>query len=135
VVLAGARDFDPAEQVRLESSAIHHLPAGSIDAEDAVTRAVTALRPPPTGLYVHVDLDVLDSEEARVNIYSVSGGLSASGLESQVRSLMESRLVRALSLTAYDPGCDADVRVPPIAMRLLEAVADGVERGASEEAR
>jgi arginase len=84
--------------------------------------------PPPTGLYLHLDLDVLDSEEARVNIYSVPDGLSADLLTSQVRSLLDARPVRAVSLTAYDPECDPEGRVPPIAMRLLEIVAERAER-------
>jgi arginase len=128
VVLAGARDFDPAEQVRLESSAIRHLPPERIAADDAVAEAAGALQPAPTGLYVHVDLDVLDAEEARVNIYSVPDGLTAPQLVSQVRSLMDTRPVRAVSLTAYDPECDAEGRLPPIAMRLLEVVAERVGR-------
>jgi arginase len=133
VVLAGARDFDPAEQVRVESSAIHHLPPEGMDSGGAAVDAVGAMQPEPTGLYVHVDLDVLDAEEARVNIYSVAGGPSAAQLESQIRSLMESCPVRALSLTAYDPECDAEGRVPPIAMRLLEAVAERLEQVAPQD--
>jgi arginase len=128
VVLAGARDFDPAEEVRLKASAIRHLPPESIDSPGAVVEAVGALEPAPSALYVHVDLDVLDSEEAQVNIYSVPGGLSGSELEAQVRALMESCPVRALSLTAYDPECDTGDQVPPIAMRLLEVVAETLEQ-------
>ncbi len=135
VVLAGARDFDPLEQLRLDSSGVNLLPPESIGSDDAVSRAVGALEPRPSGLYVHVDLDVLDSDEAPVNIYSVTGGLSASQLESQVRSLLSTSPVRAVSLTAYDPECDPEARVPPIAMRLLRAVAEGVDRGGSEEGR
>lgn len=132
IVLAGARDFDPAEQVRLDASAIRYLPPESIDFEDAVARAASELIPQASGIYVHLDLDVIDSEEARVNIYSVAGGLSAGQLESQIRWLMKSCPVRAFSLTAYDPACDAEGRVPPIAMRVLEIVAEQLEQQARQ---
>lgn len=129
VVLAGARDFDPLEQLRLDSSSVHLLPPSEIQADDAAARAAYAMEPRPDGLYLHVDLDVLDSSEANVNIYSVPGGLSATQLTAQVRSLLESRPVRAFSMTAYDPACDTEGRVPPIALGLLDAVAERVERG------
>jgi arginase len=128
VLLAGARDFDPLEQRRLESSAVRHLPPSELDADDAVARAVDELDPPASGLYLHLDLDVLDSEEAKVNVYSAPDGLSGDQLVAQVRSLLETRPVRAVSLTAYDPEVDADGRVPPIAMRLLEVVAERAGR-------
>jgi arginase len=128
VVLAGARDFDPLEQLRLDSSAVRHLPPTEIDADDAVARALNVTEPPATGVYLHLDLDVLDSDEARVNIYSVPAGLSAAQLETQVRSLLDACPVRAVSLTAYDPEVDSDGRVPPIAMRLLETVAERLAR-------
>jgi arginase len=128
VVLAGAHDFDPLEQRRLDSSSVHLLRPGDVGSDGAVARAVDAMEPSPTGLYLHLDLDVLDEEEARVNIYSVPGGLTAEQLTSQVGTLFDTRPVRAASLTAYDPGCDAEDRVPPIALRLLEIVAEHVGR-------
>ncbi|HEY6770879.1 MAG TPA: arginase family protein [Solirubrobacterales bacterium] len=130
VLLAGARDFDPLEQQRLDSSDVQYLPPSRIDSDDAVARAADGLNPAPTGLYLHVDLDVLDSEEARVNIYSAPDGLSAAQLESQVAALLDRCPVRAISLTAYDPEVDAEGRVPPIAMRLLEIVAERLARPA-----
>lgn len=128
VMLVGARAFDPSEEPRLESSSIRRLPADAIESGEAVARKTSELDPRPSGLYLHVDLDVLDRDEARVNIYSEPGGLSADQLETQVRSLLDTRPVRAVSLTAYDPGVDAEGRVPPIALRLLEAVAVRVAR-------
>jgi arginase len=129
VVLAGAHDFDPLEQLRVDSSALHHLPPSAIDFDDAVARAVDALVPAASGVYLHLDLDVLDSEVAQVNIYSVPGGLSAAQLVSQIRSLLDRGDVRAVSLTAYDPECDSEDRVAPIALSVLEAVAERVARG------
>jgi arginase len=125
-VLVGGRDFDPLEEQGLTSSSVIHLPPEAIDSDDAVLRAATGLDPAPSGLYLHVDLDVLDPQEAKVNIYSAPGGLTADQLEAQVGSLMGSGRVRAVSLTAYDPAVDTEDRVPPIAIRLLESVAEQV---------
>lgn len=124
VVLAGARDFDPLEERRLQSSEVVHLPASEIGADDDVAGAAAELDPTPSGLYLHLDLDVLDPRDAKVNIYSAPHGLTGAQLEAQVRSLLASGRVRAVSLTAYDPEVDADSRVPPIAIGLLERVAD-----------
>ena len=49
VVLAGARDFDPLERLRLDSSSVHHLPPAAIDSDDAVARAVDAMEPAADG--------------------------------------------------------------------------------------
>jgi tripartite-type tricarboxylate transporter receptor subunit TctC len=73
VVLAGARSFDPPEVVRLEASAVTHLRTEELD---GLVAAVGAITPAPSGVYLHVDLDVLDTEVARVNVYAAAGGPS-----------------------------------------------------------
>ncbi len=123
VVLAGARAFDPSEQTRVDASEIVHLPAADMHSPDAVVSAVSAIDPEITGLYVHLDLDVLDAAVATVNIYSESGGVDGDQLDALLATLLETQPVRAVSLTAYDPGRDTENRVPPIANRLLQTIA------------
>jgi arginase len=126
VVLAGARAFDPPEVVRLEASSVGRVSAKDLGSPDRLPGAVDELAPSPTGLYVHVDLDVLDADEARVNVYSAPDGVTAGQLESRIGALLDRYPVRALSLTAYDPDCDADDTVPPIALRLLSLASEYV---------
>lgn len=122
-VLVGARDFDEPDKARLDESSVNWLPPSQARSAGAVAAAVEAMRPEATGLYLHVDLDVLGAGEAPVNVYSAPDGLDASQLGAVVGALMESSPVRALSLTAYDPECDPDDRVPPIALGLLALAA------------
>jgi arginase len=130
IVLAGARDFDDDEACRLRDSEIKHLPTERIVSDDALDGAMAAVEPEPTALYLHVDLDVLDLEqEGPVNIYSAPGGITAEQLASRVEQVLRTGSVRAVALTAYDPECDAEGRVPPIANRLLRAVAGVAARG------
>jgi arginase len=123
IVLAGARDFDQDEERRLRGSEIQHLQPGQIVSGDALAGAIDAIDPEPAGLYLHVDLDVLDREEAPVNVYSAPGGITAEQLASRVEEVLRRGSVRALALTAYDPQCDGKGRVPPVANRLLRSVA------------
>ena len=78
--------------------------------------------PEPTGLYVHVDLDVLDAGVARVNRYAADGGVSAEELEASVRALLADERVRAVSLTAYEPELDPAKDVEIVNQRMAEAV-------------
>lgn len=121
VVLAGARDCDEAEELRLHASQITWVPPERLVSPDALSEAVEGLG--ASGIYLHIDLDVLDRDEAPVNVYSAPGGPTAEQLEARVAELIDRFPVRAASLTAYDPECDPDERVPPIAMRLLELIA------------
>ena len=66
---------------------------------------------------------MLDVEEAQANIYSAPDGLTADQLVSRVEEVLESGAAKAMALTAYDPECDRESRVPPVADRLLRAVA------------
>jgi arginase len=128
VVLAGARSLDTPETPRLEASAITWLPPASISSPSRLSEAIAAMDPAPTGVYLHVDLDVLDTTEAQVNIYSAPGGFSAAQLEALVSAGLARGDVRALSMTAYDPQCDVSDAVPPIARRLAGLVAEHLSR-------
>jgi arginase len=123
VVLAGARDLDPPEVIRLRASRIVRVASDDLRSPDALVAAVAGIAPQPTGLYVHLDLDVLDASIAHVNLYNSSGGPDADELDELVAALLERFPVRALSLTAYDPSFDTGDRVPPIALRILRTLA------------
>ena len=123
-MLVGARDFDPLEKAHLDESAVGLVEPERLADPEAFHDAIGALDPEPSGIYLHVDLDVLDMSEAEVNVYSAPGGLTADQLESLVSAVLERHPVRAISLTAYDPDRDPEGRVPPIAARLLRAVAE-----------
>ena len=122
-VLVGARDFDDLEKAHLDRSEVTLVEPASLRDPEELLAAIDRLQPEPSALYLHVDLDVLDSAEAEVNVYSAPGGVSADELEALVAAVLDLGNVRALSLTAYDPDQDSDCRVPPIAMRLLRAAA------------
>ncbi|MGH3140424.1 MAG: arginase family protein [Gaiellales bacterium] len=126
VVLAGARSFDPPEVVRLEASGVTHLRPQELD---GLMVAVGAISPAPSGMYLHVDLDVLDSEVASVNVYAAPGGPNGEELCGMVDGLLRDGRVRAISLTAYDPAFDPDAQVPPIALDLLRVLAASLSPG------
>lgn len=122
--LVGARDFDELEQVHLEESDVALVEPGSLRDPGELLAAIGRLTPEPSGLYLHVDLDVLDAGEATVNVFSAPGGVTGEELEALVGAVLERGTVGAVSLTAFDPEQDDGDRVPPIAMRLLEVVAE-----------
>ena len=123
VVLAGARDFEPPEPVRLAASDLRQVDAADMAKPDALLDAIRSLEPQPTGIYLHLDLDVLDADVAGVNVFSAPGGPDGDQLAELIGAVCNEFPVRAVSLTAYDPGYDPDGRVPPIAMAVLRRVA------------
>jgi arginase len=76
------------------------------------------------GAYLHLDLDVLDPSEGRVNSYAAPAGLSREDVVWAVREIAQSFFVFGAALTAFDPGCDSSGRALEAAVAMGLAIVD-----------
>ena len=75
VVLIDARDLDPAERDALEASRVRRLPADPSAARDALSDL------PAGGVYLHVDVDIIDGGDLPGLRFPTAGGPSFSDVE------------------------------------------------------
>jgi arginase len=115
----GVRSTDPDEEDRLERSRVTRLGGGDGDRLSGCLQQL----PGATALYLHVDLDVIDSADLRANSYACPRGLSVDQLIGLFRVAAGHFPVAAASLTALDPGCDEE-RAWPVVERIAHALAD-----------
>lgn len=123
VVLIGARDFDSEEKRALDESKIRLVEASTIrqrGAREALDQALSALASRVQKVYVHIDLDVLDPNEAPANQYSPPDGLSLREAEEAVNFIREKFPICALSIGAYDPDYDPNGSGLRAGFRLME---------------
>ena len=114
MVLAGAREIDAAEKTRLSASEVMVAGANGIRQEGlrVFEEALEGLRARVERVYVHLDLDVLDPEEAgRANEFAPKDGLSAGELEAASEMVRDRFAIAAAGIASYDPICDGNGRV------------------------
>lgn len=125
VVLAGAREIEPAERTRLFASEVTVVGADSIRREGlrVFEEALDELRARVERVYLHLDLDVLDPEEVgRANEFAPKGGLGAGELEAAVEMVRQQFSVAAVGIASYDPAFDGDGRVLRTAISCAETL-------------
>ncbi len=122
VVLVGARDLSPGEAERLEATAVTRLSTG--ESRAGLGPAVEKLAASAQGVYLHLDLDVLDPSEGRANEYAAPDGLSAGDIASAVATVGGVLPLRAASVTAYDPALDPSGSLAETAVNLALQIAD-----------
>lgn len=125
VLLIGSRDLDAEEFAALESSNISRLSTQSLRQQGIENTLREVLRDLPERAYVHLDLDVLDRSEARVNEYSCPGGLTAAELLEIIHFVGDNRAIVGASITAYDPSVDDDSKALDAAAAVVKAVLAG----------
>ena len=116
VLHLGARDFDIGENALLAASKVEVVPASRV--RQGLTAILTARQSHTRDVYIHLDMDVLDLSEGKVNAYSIPGGLIASELKQAIREIGAAFRIRAAAITAYDPTFDSDGTVARIAVEL-----------------
>ena len=125
VILAGARDLDPAEDLLLKESAMTVVQGPAIRAAGvmgAIGAALERLASRAGRLHFHLDADVLDATEVRANMFAAAGGLTIPEL-AQVARLAAARFeIVSVAVTAYDPAIDTTASVPGAIGAALEAL-------------
>jgi arginase len=120
----GSRDLDPDEERLFQQSDIEVVAPqeGEASNRQAIGTALENLRGKVARIYLHVDLDVLDTGEALPNHLAVPGGLSVGVVEDAIRMAKERFEVCAGAVTSFDPDYDKDDEVLAAAIRIVKAL-------------
>ncbi len=126
VIHVGGRDFGPAEQAALADSDIAVIGAAQIR-QTAVRHALlpplTTLQERVQDVYLHLDLDVLDSHAvAPANEYAQPHGLTVDEVAEAIHLIKRHFTIRGGSLASYDPAYDHENRMVQAGFRLVEAI-------------
>lgn len=116
IVLFGSRDVEPAERELLNSCGV-----SQISAVDRLRSELPSIAKQVMGIYLHADLDVLDSSVATANQWASAGGITLECLLEAIHVVRHSAPISALGIASYDPGVDRDGRALNAALRVVEA--------------
>jgi arginase len=113
IVLYGVRDLDPLEAKALAESKVRVYPRGKIKSQGAGKTAEEILRhleSKCSWLYLHIDLDVLDTSVFSAQGLPVPDGLSKEEFQSTLKTLVGSGKLCGMALMAFDAAKDAEVK-------------------------
>src|SRR3954469_7424379 len=121
VCLVGTRDIDSLEGGLL----------GESDVRVVATRQLRSALPDTLGsinehvdrIYIHLDLDVLDSAVAAANTFALTGGLTLDDMDYALTQIARVFRIAGVALTAYDPAADRDGMAAKAAIRLISTAA------------
>ncbi len=138
ITLVGVRQLGAKEEQNLGRSGIHVIRAESVRQEahfGALKAAAEAARH-CTSLYIHFDLDALDSSLASWNSWTSPGGLSVEQITLIVREFASRLPIGALGFASYEPAADSDGEGAKAAGELLFACVEALRaRGMPVEGR
>jgi len=104
----GVRDLDEDEAAAFQASDLRRVDVSSLRTDCRRLYRIREYRSAPA--YVHLDLDVLDPVEGRMNEFAAPDGLSLDDLKWCLAQVAISQPIRAASVTAFDPASDVTGR-------------------------
>jgi arginase len=128
-VLVGAREFDARERTLLDSSEICLIGPQRIRAHGlraALEPLWAKIQRYTRRAYLHIDLDVLDPAEWRVNQFAAPGGLTLTELLGIINLVREHFTLAAAAITAYDPEYDEDEKAARAAVAVVRELSKQV---------
>ena len=111
IILTDGRDLDPGEKELVSGSGIVHLrnPMSLLEYDF-----------PDRPIYVHFDTDIVNPVDAPAMNYVAPGGPKAEELGKVFCHLAQTGLVKAISVSSWNPELDEDGRTKDIILNLLQ---------------
>jgi len=123
VLLIGSRDVEPQECVLLDRVGVRR-----VSTIEEVGSAVEPMSREIDGVYVHLDLDVLDPSDAIANQWTSVAGLTVETLKRAVQEISSRTTLKGFGIGSYDPRCDVNLNALSAAAAVAESVLSAGER-------
>jgi arginase len=124
IIHIGGYDFDPEEGAQLRGSGINLIELNSdLDAmRYALRSVVTKLVNRVKKVYIHMDLDVLDTGAALANHAASPGGLSVEFVKEAIDIIKQQFKVCAGAIGSVDPDYDKDDKVLNAGIEIVKTI-------------
>ncbi|MCH7677275.1 arginase family protein [candidate division KSB1 bacterium] len=129
VAMVGSRDLDAAEELRLKDSQIKLARYEQIQDSGTVETLnpiLDKLSGSVEGVYLHIDMDVLNPDFAPVNSYQPPEGLSPEQMQEIIESIAAKFPISGASVTAYDPEMDPENKGLAAGLDLISLIVKAV---------
>jgi len=113
ILLMDARDLDPEEETALLETEILRL----TNVDDLIRHPL-----PDLPIYLHLDVDIIDPEEAPAMNYLAPGGPGVDELREAFRFLSRTGNIEAVSMSTWNPELDSDGQSREVCMSLLDTL-------------
>jgi arginase len=117
ILLIGARDVEPDEAELLTRVGVHRV----TDLDELRSKTMS-LSNHVSGVYVHLDLDVLDPKDAIANQWPTAGGFSVETLRRAIEHIRKQVPIKGFGIASYDPDCDRDHKALQAACTAAESI-------------
>jgi len=121
VCLVGTRDVDSLEGGLLGESDVRVVASRQL--RSSLPDALSSIHEHVDRIYIHLDLDVLDSAVAAANHFAIGGGLTLEDMEYALVQIARVFRISGVALTAYDPAADRDGAAAKAAIKLVSTAA------------
>jgi len=125
IMLVGAKDLDRAEEERFDRSQVTVVRGDRFDRDEdfeLVSDCLQTFLENVDGVYLHIDLDILDYGGVYANHLKISGGMKPVFLEKTISLIKQTRAIKACTMASYDPANDRDGVVVSTGIQLLRHV-------------
>ena len=125
IVHVGSRDLDMQERKTFEEAKVPLVTinsTGETDILSAFEAALVKLKNRVDGVYLHIDMDVLEAEQGKPNHLAVPGGLPSGIVEKAIRIIKEHLKLEGCAIASFDPNYDKDNSVLNDGFRLINAI-------------
>lgn len=126
VLLVGVHQLDPPEEELLTREPV--LRSNGTELQDVAAKVgeLAGRLGVGGGVYLHIDLDVLDTSVGKANAYSAPGGLTTRQVVEVIEAVGSSTTIRAAALTALNPNDDLSGGIADAAVEILGAIGRAV---------
>jgi len=126
----GGCDFDPGELDNVRNAGAHLITGEHIrqtGIAGAVELVTKRLSPALRAVHLHLDIDVLNSQDYPANEFSAAGKMPLEDLMRAIELIARTFAIQSATLSAYDPAHDPAGKTLRAGLRLMETVVKHVE--------